>query len=134
MQNEDLNYYSNNQLKFSNEELKAIKKKTHKMLNKGRIIKVEKNHFWIYLGLMVLGFILVIPYVFVSTSYKVAENALSTTMSIGAGIIGAVILAYLIELSNELKADNDKINNYNCSIQNIHLTLWQVLCVDRYLI
>ena len=75
---------------------------------------------------MVLGFILVIPYVFVSTSYKVAENALSTTMSIGAGIIGAVILAYLIELSNELKADNDKINNYNCSIQNIHLTLWQV--------
>ena len=88
MQNEDLNYYSNNQLKFSNEELKAIKKKTHKMLNKGRIIKVEKNHFWIYLGLMVLGFILVIPYVFVSTSYKVAENALSTTMSIGAGIIG----------------------------------------------
>lgn len=126
MQNEDLNYYSNNQLKFSNEELKAIKKKTHKMLNKGRIIKVEKNHFWIYLGLMVLGFILVIPYVFVSTSYKVAENALSTTMSIGAGIIGAVILAYLIELSNELKADNDKINNYNCSIQNIHLTLWQV--------
>ena len=62
---------------------------------------------------MVLGFILVIPYVFVSTSYKVAENALSTTMSIGAGIIGAVILAYLIELSNELKADNDKINNYN---------------------
>ena len=126
VQNKDLNYYSNNQLKFSNEELKVIKKKTHKILNKGRIIKVEKNHFWIYLGLMVLGFILVIPYVFVSTSCKVAENALSTTMSIGAGIIGAVILAYLIELSNELKSDKDKINNYNCSIKNIHLTLWKV--------
>lgn len=47
-------------------------------------------------------------------------------MSIGAGIIGAVILAYLIELSNELKADEDKVDNYNRSIQNIHLTLWQV--------
>lgn len=126
MQNEDLNYFSNNQLKFSNEELKAIKKKTHNMLNKDRIIKVEKNHFWIYLVLMVLGFILVMPYVFVSTSCKVAENALSTTMSIGAGIIGAVILAYLIEWSNELKSDKDKINNYNCSIQNVHLTLWKV--------
>lgn len=33
MQNEDLNYFSNNQLKFSNEELKAIKKKTHNMFN-----------------------------------------------------------------------------------------------------
>ena len=54
MQNEDLNYYSNNQLKFSNEELKAIKKKTHKMLNKGRIIKVEKNHFWIYLFFLLI--------------------------------------------------------------------------------
>lgn len=126
MQNEDLNYYSNNQLKFSNEELKTIKKKTHKTLNEGRIIKVEKNHFWIYLCLVGLGFMLVIPYVFVSVTCKIAENALSTTMSIGAGIIGAVILAYLIELSNELKADKDKVDNYNRSIQNIHLTLWQV--------
>lgn len=47
-------------------------------------------------------------------------------MFIGVGIIGAVILAYLIELSNELKADKDKVDNYNRSIQNIHLTLWQV--------
>lgn len=126
MQNEDLNYHSTIQFNFSNEELKTIKKKTHKILDKGRIIRVEKNHFWIYLSLLVLGFMLAIPYILIPASCEIAENALSTTMSIGAGIIGAVILAYLIELSNELKSDKGKINNYNCSIQNIHLTLWKV--------
>lgn len=126
MQNEDLNYYSSTRIKFSDKELEAIKKKTHKMLNKGRIIKVEKNYFWLYLGLLIFGFMLVIPYIFISTFCRVAEKILSTTMSIGAGIIGAVILAYLIELSNEVIADKEKINNYNCSIQNIHITLWQI--------
>lgn len=126
MQNEDLNYYSSTQMKFGDKELKAIKKKTHEVLDEGRIIKVEKNHFWLYLGLLIFGFMLVIPYIFISTSCGGAEKILSTTMSIGAGIIGAVILAYLIELSNEVIADKEKINNYNCSIQNIHITLWQV--------
>lgn len=126
MPNDYLDYYSTIRLEFSNEELKEIKNRTHKMLDNGRIIKVEKNHFGIYFALLILGFILVMPYIFISTSYQVAENILSTAMSLGAGIIGAVILAYLIEMSNEIKADKEKINNYNTSIQNIHLTLWQV--------
>lgn len=41
MQNKESNYYSNVQLKFSDEELKTIKKQTHKKLNNGRIIKVN---------------------------------------------------------------------------------------------
>lgn len=122
----DVPNYSDIQIEFSKKELKELKKKTKKLLAFDRIFGVEKLHFWIYLGLLIFSVLLLLPYSLLITNCVQANNVFSTLMSIGAGVIGAVVLAYLIEHSNILTADRKLINGYNNSIQNIHLTLWKV--------
>ena len=118
--------YSDIQIKFSEEELNRLKKDTKKILACNRILKVEKLHFCIYIILLVVSVSLLVPYLFVLTNCEQTKNIFSTMMSIGAGIIGAVILAYLIEWSNTMLSDKKVVRDYNSSIQNIHFTLWKV--------
>ena len=122
----DVPNYSDIQIKFSKNELKELKNKTKKLLAFDRVFGVEKLHFWIYLGLLIFSVLLLLPYSLLITDCVKASNVFSTLMSIGAGVIGAVALAYLIEYSNIITADRNLINGYNNSIQNIHLTLWKV--------
>ena len=122
----DVPNYSDIQIEFSKKELKELKKRTKKLVALDHIFGVEKLHFWIYLGLLIFSVLLLLPYSLLITNCEQVNNVFSTLMSIGAGVIGAVVLAYLIEYSNVLTADRKLINGYNNSIQNIHLTLWKV--------
>lgn len=68
-----------------------------------KILGVSKGNFWIYIVGLVVGFLFICLY-FINP-----ENAfLTVLMSVGASLVGAIILAYFIERSNNYGQQQNK--------------------------
>ena len=122
---------------FNEDERKIKIKETKKIICKEYVHSHERIVLWLYWrhAIIYLVFIIIsIGLIALTAIPKVRDNELISNVftALGTGLIGSIIFAIAINISDNRKEILEKVAQYNSSIASIFYSLWQIYSCHEF--